>query len=162
MLSLIVAYDEDRVIGKDGQTPWKIPEDLKHFKATTLGNPIILGRKTFESIPEKFRPLPGRTNFVLSRSSIKSSYERTFFMSDIETTIDLARHTDPDKTIWVIGGAEIYNLALEGGWVDRIVATEVKGRHEGDAFFPEIKEEDWERVPVSYHDLFDIVWYVRK
>lgn len=162
MVSLIVAYDENRLIGSKGVLPWSIKEDMLHFKKMTWGCPVIMGRRTFNSIPEKFRPLPKRTNFVLTRTPSKSQYDRTFFMNSMETAIDLARHTDPNKTVWVIGGSEIYKMALDEGWVDRIVASEVKGKHDGDAFFPEVSDKDWERVPVSSNDLFDIAWYVRR
>jgi len=162
LLSLIVAYDENRVIGNEGKVPWNLPEDRKHFKEMTLHCPVVMGRKTWESLPEEFRPLPKRTNFVVSRTQKKSSHENTFFVTSLEGALDLARHTDPDKTVWVIGGEEIYRAALDGDWVDRVVTTEVKGSHFGDAFFPKLPEEKWERIPVSSHEKYDIIWYLRR
>ena len=160
MLSLIVAYDEGRVIGCQGKLPWHLPADLKHFKRMTIGNPIVMGRKTWESLGG---PLPDRDHYILTRSFtgvFNKIAPRVLQVNSFQWTVDLIRHSQPGKTGWVIGGAEVYKAALDGGWVDRIVATEVKGHHEGDAFFPEIGG-DWTRTPMQSTDDFDIILYVK-
>jgi dihydrofolate reductase len=161
MLSIIVAFDENRVIGCRGQIPWHISADLKHFRNMTKDCAVILGRKTFESLPH---PLPDRDHYVLTRS-FKGAFHkiapRVFQVSTLQWAIDLIRHTTPDKTGWVIGGAEIYRLTLDEGWVSRIVASEVKGAHDGDTFFPKL-EDEWVRISVESHDLFDVVWYIKE
>lgn len=161
MLSLIVAYDENRTIGCRGNIPWHLPGDLKHFKKTTIGNPILMGRKTWESLGGA---LPDRDHYILTRS-FKGVFNklapRVIQVNSFQWAIDLMRHNHPGKTGWVIGGAEIYKTALEEGWIDRIVATEVKGVHDGDAFFPKLADE-WSKIPIESHELFDIVWYVKE
>lgn len=161
MLSAIVAYDENRIIGCRGKIPWHIPEDLKHFKKSTLGNPIFMGRKTWDSLGGA---LPNRDHYILTRS-IKGVFNklapRVYQINSFQCASELMRHNHPGKTGWVIGGSEVYRAALEENWLDRIVATEVKGTHEGDTFFPKLGEE-WKRIPIESHDLFDIVWYIKE
>jgi dihydrofolate reductase len=122
-LAMVVAIADGGVIGKAGGLPWHLPEDLKHFKAKTLGHAIIMGRATHESIG---RPLPGRRNIVVSRSS----FEGCEHASSIEEAIALARTTDDEPRI--IGGAKIYEAALP--FATRIYLTEIHRKVEGDAF----------------------------
>jgi dihydrofolate reductase len=160
MLSIITAYDQNKAIGYKGTIPWHIGEDLKHFKKMTIGCPIILGRKTWESLD---RILPNRDHFVLSRNlqtPVHKLAHRVYQVRSLELAAELARHTAPDKEGWIIGGGEIYRLAINEGWVDKIVASEIKGAYHGDTFFPDLGE-GWEKVPVTTHDLFDVVWYVK-
>lgn len=161
MLSIIVAYDQNRVIGNKGKIPWHIPDDFKHFRRMTTGHCVIMGRKTWDSLPAM---LPNRYHYVFTRN-IKGVYNKigpeVVEVNNFQFTIDLIRHAHPGKIGWVIGGSEIYKLALDEGWVDRIVATEVKGIHEGDAFFPEI-DNSWSKIPMETHELFDVFWYVKK
>lgn len=125
-LALVVAIAENGVIGKDGGLPWRIPEDLKHFKNVTLGHAIIMGRKTFDSIG---RPLPGRRNIVISRTA--SAIEGCEVARDLESALALARTTDDEPRI--IGGATIYEAALP--LATKIFLTEVHRDVEGDVFF---------------------------
>lgn len=137
----IVAMDESRVIGYENSIPWHLPEDLRHFSSLTTGNVVLMGRKTYESLPEKFRPLPGRTNIVLSRQSNLVAPEEVHICSSLE---DLFSKLNQDslevlsKTIWVIGGAEIYKMCLP--FCKEVHLTKVKGRHKGDAFFSSFED----------------------
>ena len=140
-LSLIVSTAVDRVIGRDNQMLWRIPEDMAHFKATTMGKPVIMGRKTFQSIG---RPLPGRTNIVVSRDPGFAA-EGVEVVRDLEAALALAeRHSKDDKEIMVIGGAEIYRQTLARA--DRIYWTEVHRTVDGDAYFPELDRRQWREV----------------
>ena len=132
IVSLIAAMARNHVIGKDNQLPWKLPEDLKRFKAITLGHPIIMGRKTFDSLG---RPLPGRENIVLSRRPGLVLPGATVFGSLAEA---FERFAGTDNEVFVIGGAEIYAQALSRA--DRLYLTRIDADFPGDAFFPEV---DW-------------------
>ncbi|XCB29593.1 dihydrofolate reductase [Arcanobacterium hippocoleae] len=122
MIGLIWAQGNERVIGKDGTIPWRLPEDLAMFKAATFGNPVIMGRKTWESLPPKQRPLPGRANYVLTRDS---SYHPAGAAvgNDLNQILKQAAAENPDKIIWVIGGAHVYAQALQ--YADVLVVTNI-------------------------------------
>lgn len=128
MLSIIAAIAKNGVIGNQGKLPWHLPEDLKHFKETTLGHPIVMGRKTFESIG---KPLPGRENIVLTR-------DQTFQGKGVTVIHSLADAIEnhPDEEIFVIGGAEIYQLALP--LADKLYLTLIDQEFPGDTYFPAI------------------------
>lgn len=125
-LALVVAIGEGGVIGKDGGLPWRIPEDMQHFKTVTMGHAIIMGRKTHASIG---RPLKGRRNIVVSRTA--DGFEGCEVARSLEDAISLARTTDPEPR--VVGGAQIYEEALP--LATRVFLTEVHGKVDGDAFF---------------------------
>ena len=129
-LSIIVAMTDDRVIGRDNKLPWHISEDLKRFKALTMGHPIIMGRKTYESIG---KPLPGRHNIVISREP-KRSYAGVTVVQSLDAALDAFAAVDTE--LFVIGGAKIYELALP--IADRLYLTLIHSKFEGDTFFPEI------------------------
>ena len=131
MISLIVAYDRNGVMGNGPDIPWHLPADFAYFKETTMGAPIIMGRKTFESIG---RPLPGRTNIVLTRDT-EYSAERVEIVDSMEKGIELAGQEDSDE-IFIIGGSQIYKQALQSNAVDRIYVTHVDTEAEGDIIFP--------------------------
>jgi dihydrofolate reductase len=137
-LALIVAYARDRVIGRDGALPWHYREDLQHFKRETTGHAIVMGRKTHESIG---RPLPGRRNLVVTRQGGYASAGCEFHGS-LASAIAAARESDDCP--FVIGGAQIYALALP--LATRLVITEVQRDVEGDVFFPAFEEADWVEV----------------
>jgi len=138
-VALIVAQSLNRVIGKDNQLPWRIPGDLQHFKDVTMGKPIVMGRKTYDSIG---RPLPGRTNIVVTRQSDWCA-EGVCVVNTLAEAIDLAAAEKPSE-VMVIGGAQIYELMLPVA--DRIYLTQVDEVIEGDAFFPELPAEQWREV----------------
>lgn len=145
-ITLIVAVAKNRVIGRDNALPWRLPEDLKHFKAITLGHPIIMGRKTWASIG---RPLPGRTNIVVSRSPDRIAPEVTVVCS-LQEAINAAAATGTDE-VFVIGGAEIYRQALP--LAHRLQLTEIDQDYPGDVFFPELDQREWIEVMRESHHL---------
>ena len=144
-LHMIYARARNGVIGKQGQLPWHLPEDLAHFKRTTLGQPVVMGRVTWESLPEKFRPLPGRTNVVVSRqTSFKALGAQV--VSSLEAAMALFPSTD---VVWLIGGAQLYAQAL--ALASQIVVTEIDADFEGDAFAPALSPTDWTETQRSSH-----------
>ena len=140
IVALVVAMAENRVIGREGGLPWHIPGDLKLFKKTTMGKPIFMGRKTWESLG---RPLPGRPNIVISRDpGYKAEGARV--VNDLDRALNLADELAKDLSvdeIMVIGGAEIYRLAFPKA--DRLYLTEVALSPDGDAFFPDFDAKNW-------------------
>ena len=139
-VAAIVAMDEGRVIGKNGALPWHLPEDLAHFKSLTYGHVVVMGRKTWESLPPKFRPLPGRVNIVVSRTPAALDLPvGTYAAGSISDALDVAeRVANPEQTIWIIGGAEVYAAALP--LCGELHLTRVHGTHEGDARLPRFEE----------------------
>jgi len=144
-IAAIVAMDEGRVIGKAGALPWHLPEDLAHFKRLTTGHIVIMGRKTWDSLPPKFRPLPGRTNIVISRSSHTLAVPEGVFASpSVDDAISKAKAVaSPSQIIWIIGGAQIYKESLPR--CEELYVTSVHGYHVGDAHLPEF-ESDFAQV----------------
>jgi dihydrofolate reductase len=138
-LHLIYARASNGVIGKNNQLPWHLPEDLAHFKQTTQGCPVIMGRKTWDSLPAAFRPLPGRTNIVVTRQPDWQAPGAQVAHS-VEQAI---AHCDPNATLWVIGGAQIYAQALP--LAEEIVVTEIELTPEGDAFAPAL-DANWQEI----------------
>ncbi len=134
-LHLIYARAANGVIGHRGALPWHLPEDLAHFKRTTLGCPVIMGRKTWDSLPARFRPLPGRANIVVTRNASWSA-EGALVAHSLQAARDLC---PPDSNAWVIGGAQIYAQAL--ALARSVVVTEIDQNFEGDAFAPELGPE---------------------
>lgn len=143
-LHLIFARAANGVIGKDGVMPWHLPEDLAHLKRTTMGCPVIMGRKTWESIPVRFRPLPGRTNVVVTRQHGWSA-EGARVAHSLHDAIALCG--DVENT-WIIGGAEIYRQALP--LASTAVVTEIEADFEGDAFAPQFGPE-WKETRRERH-----------
>ncbi len=129
-LKLILARSRNGVIGRDNTMPWHLPEDLAHFKRTTMGAPVIMGRKTWESLPPRFRPLPGRLNIVVTRQLDWDADGVKVAHSLQEACAQCASA----ETAWIIGGAELYRLAMP--WADEAVVTEIDADFEGDAFAP--------------------------
>ncbi len=134
VLSLIAAMDRRRLIGRDNALPWRLPEDLRHFKATTLGKPVIMGRKTWESLG---RPLPGRRNIVVSRNA---AYVADGGETAPSLTAALAQAGDVEEA-FVIGGAELYRQALP--LAQRLYLTEIDAEFTGDAWFPDFSADEW-------------------
>ena len=143
-LSLIVAMAQNRAIGKENRLPWHLPEDLKYFKSVTMGKPIVMGRKTFDSIG---RPLPGRLNIVITRNNSWQHAGVETANSVDQAMMIAAKHVEAEggtKEVMVIGGEQIYRAAIEGA--DRLYVTRVQTEIEGDAFFPEYDESQWYEV----------------
>lgn len=139
-VAIIVAAAKNRVIGHHNAMPWYLPEELQHFKRTTLGKPLVMGRNTFESIG---RPLPGRTNIVISRNpafthpgiKVAASLEEALKLADNQAIID------GSEEIMVMGGGQIYQQAFS--YASRLYLTEVDAAPEGDTWFPEVREDEW-------------------
>lgn len=143
IVSLIVAASENNVIGKDNDLIWNLPKDMNYFKETTQSHFVIMGRKNFESIPHKFRPLPNRTNVVVTRQTSYKA-EGCIVVNSIEEALSKAKEAD-DAEPFIIGGGEIYRLALDNNLVNRIYLTRVHKHYEGDTFFPEINS-NWKLI----------------
>ena len=143
-LSHIVAMAENRCIGKDNQMPWHISDDLKRFKALTMGHPVIMGRKTFESILGYLKkPLPGRDSIIISRSGYENEFAVPVY-SSIEEAVSAAKHLAEKQNldeVFIIGGAQIYSQSVD--LVDRLHLTKVHRAVEGDAFYPEADDVEW-------------------
>jgi len=142
-LSIIVAAGRNRVIGINNQLPWHVSADLKYFKATTMGKPIIMGRKTYDSIG---KPLPGRKNIVISRND-QLQIDGVECVTSVEQALKATEGTDEAM---IIGGSQIYSAALQSGLVNRIYLTEVDLAPEGDAWFPELSH-DWQEIKCERH-----------
>ena len=140
MLSLIAAIARNRVIGNDNQLLWHLPGDMRHFRETTRGKPVIMGRNTWESLPEKFRPLPGRLNIVVSRNPAYAAPGATL----VTSLEDALKQVDSADEAFVIGGADLYRQALP--CAERLYLTEIDAEFSGDAFFPEVSEQEWQEV----------------
>ncbi|MAV99124.1 MAG: dihydrofolate reductase [Rhodobiaceae bacterium] len=167
LISLIVAHSANRAIGINGQLPWHIPDDLKYFKAITTGKPIIMGRKTFESIG---KPLPERLNIVIT-TNVDLTIENCLVVNNLETAILEAQNFyktkgTEQKEIFIIGGAQIFKQSME--FVNRIYITEIHAEYAGDVFFEELRSDDWVEVSRDIHNSendiipFSFVLYEKK
>ena len=159
-LNLIYARASNGVIGRDNTLPWHLPEDLAHFKRTTLGSPVIMGRKTWDSLPPRFRPLPGRLNIVLTRDT---GWRAEGALRAASVADAVAACSDAPEA-WVIGGAEVYRQALP--LAQRVVVTEIARDFEGDAFAPALGPA-WVETARDTHTAanglpFAFVTYARK
>ena len=147
-VSLIVAVSENKVIGKDNDLVWHLQVDMKFFKDTTKNHFVIMGRRNYESIPHKYRPLPNRTNVIVTRQK-KYDAEGCLVFNSIETAIEEARKTGDDEP-FIIGGGQIYKYALDNNLVDRVYLTRVHAEIEGDTFFEDL-DESWKEVYSNAH-----------
>ena len=135
-VSLIVAVSENGVIGKDNNLIWNLPKDMLFFKKNTTGHHVIMGRKNFESIPHKFRPLPNRTNVVVTRQTDYKA-EGCVVVNSLKEALIVAKSNEDDEP-FIIGGGQIYKLAFEKNLIDKIYLTKVHSCFKGDTFFPEL------------------------
>jgi len=147
-VSLIVAVSENGVIGKNNDLIWHLPKDIRLFKETTMGHHVIMGRKNFESIPHKYRPLPNRTNVVITRQTDYAA-EGCVVVNSVEEALEVAKNNN-DNEAFIIGGGQIYKLALEAKMIDKIYLTKVHHSFEGDTFLPELSS-NWEEVSKVEH-----------
>lgn len=144
VVSLIVAVAENRVIGKDNDLIWYLPKDLKYFKDTTAEHTVIMGRRNYHSIPEKYRPLPNRDNVVVTHQEGFEAPDCKV-VNSVEEALDYARSQN-DSEPFIIGGGQIYQYALDQDLVDRMYITEVHHSFEGDTYFPKVDTTKWELV----------------
>ena len=143
-LTLIAAVARNGVIGIDNRLPWRLPADLKHFKALTLGHAVIMGRKTWESLPANFRPLPGRRNIVVTRDGGYPASGAT-----VVTSLPAAIAAAGNDEAFVIGGAELYAAAMP--LADCLELTEIDASSEGDTWFPTIDPGHWRQATREMH-----------
>jgi dihydrofolate reductase len=160
-VSLVAAVARGGVIGRDNAIPWRIPEDAKHFRALTMGHPVVMGRRTWDSVPDRFRPLPGRRNVVVTRNRAwhAEGAERAGSLADALRLLDGA------PQVFVIGGAELYAEALS--LADELLLTEIDAEVEGDTFFPSWDRADFHEESREQHLSetgipFSFVRYVRQ
>ena len=165
-ISLIVAMDAESGIGKNNDLMWHLPADMQFFKTTTKGHVVIMGRKNYDSIPEKFRPLPGRENVILTRQTSFEAKDCLVF----HNFKDCLEHykNETDRTIFIIGGGEIYQQAIAEDFLDEMFITHVNGTFEADTFFPAFEEKNWQKeklfdqpVDEKHKHSFEVFQYKR-
>jgi dihydrofolate reductase len=146
-IAIIVAMDANRGIGKNNDLMWHLPADMKFFKDKTTDNIVVMGRKNYESIPEKYRPLPNRENVILTRNKDFKA-EGCIVLHSIE---EVLKHyeNEEDRTMFIIGGGEIYKEALKKDIVDEMYITKVNKSYDADTFFPEINLREWRRSKIA-------------
>jgi dihydrofolate reductase len=159
-ISIVAAFDEKNGVGINNTLPWKLQKDLIRFNSITYGFPIVMGRKTFDSIG---KPLPDRTNIILSRdknwaAEIRNKYPEVSVLFSWEDVLLWVNEHNPGK-IFIIGGPQIWNLALP--YVDQLLLTHVKGEYNCDAFFPEIKLEEWFKTDEIEYNEMSFVNYIK-
>jgi dihydrofolate reductase len=144
-ISFVVAMDRNHLIGDGDNLPWHLPDEMHRFKEITMGHAVLMGRKTYESIPEKFRPLTGRTNIVLTS---QKNYEAPgcLVVHELEEALTAV---SPDEELMVIGGARVFDELMPH--VDRLYLTEIDGEYVGDVYFPEFNRDEWREVDREYH-----------
>lgn len=147
-VALIVAMDLERGIGRNNDLMWNLPADMRFFKETTNGHIVVMGRKNYESIPEKYRPLPNRENAVLTRNESYQAEDCNIFHS-LEQCLEHYKD-ETERTVFIIGGGEIYRLALEADVVDEMYITHINHTYGADTFFPPFDLKKW-----SIETLFD-------
>jgi dihydrofolate reductase len=144
-VSVVAAVARGGVIGRSGTIPWRLPEDMRRFREVTIGHPVVMGRRTWESLPERFRPLPGRRNVVVTRSSDWNANG-----AERAGSLDAAlRLLAEEQQVFVIGGGELYASAVP--LADELLLTEVDVDVEGDTFFPEVDLGAFEEVSREEH-----------
>lgn len=165
IISIIAAVAKNGVIGKSNDLPWKLPDDMKYFMETTSGHHVIMGRKNYESLPPKYRPLPNRTNLVITHQK-NFRADGCKVIHELNDGIELAGQNQ-EKELFIIGGAEIYQLALKQ--TDRLYLTEIDADVSGDTYFPSWNKNEWTEVSRKHHPAdqkhnysFDFVIYKRK
>jgi len=149
---IIAAIASNGVIGDEGDIPWYYPADLENFKQVTMGNPVIMGRRTYENIIARLdRPLPGRRNIVLSKDGIDTDYEDVIVARNLDEAIQAAEETG-SETSYIIGGESVYRQALEKDIVDRLAITHIPETPEGDTYWPGPNLESFDKLDSTYID----------
>lgn len=147
IVSAIAALSENRVIGKNNDLPWKLPDDMKFFMETTKGHHVVMGRKNYDSLKGKFKPLPDRTNIVITRQR-EIDAPGCIVLHNIQEAL-LTANRNGERECFIIGGAEIYKLAMNH--TNRLYLTEIKATIDGDTFFPEFDKKQWKEVSRKSH-----------
>ncbi|MTI21515.1 dihydrofolate reductase [Fulvivirga sp. RKSG066] len=163
-ISMIAAIAENNVIGKNNDMIWHLPDDMQYFMQKTTGHHVIMGRKNFESLPPKYRPLPNRTNIIITRQDDYEA-EGALVVNSLEEALEIAEKNGENEA-FIIGGGQIYNLGL--GVAHIMYLTEIHEVFEGDAYFPEFDKLKWKEVERLPHPVdhkhkypFDFVLYKR-
>ena len=149
-IAIVVAMDQERGIGKNNDLMWHLPSDMKFFKETTLGQIVVMGRKNYESIPKKYRPLANRENVILTRNQ-NFNAEGCIVMHSIQECM-LAYQHEHARTMFIIGGGEIYKLVLDAELVDEMYITYVDHTYGADTFFPEFDHDEWMVESIYSHE----------
>jgi dihydrofolate reductase len=164
IVSLIAAMAENRVIGKNNDLPWKLPDDMKFFMQTTKNHHVVMGRKNYDSLQDKFKPLPNRTNIVVTRQQ-QFNAPGCIVVNSIEKALEIGKNNQ-EAELFIIGGAEIYKLSLK--YADKIYLTEIHSEVDGDTFFPQFDKTVWKETTRTKHAkdekhifAFDFVTYER-
>ena len=164
-ISMIAAMSTNRVIGINNDLPWHLPDDFKFFQTKTKGHHVLMGRKNYESLPAKFRPLPNRINLIITKNE-KYQAENTHIFHSLENAIEYAE-INGEQELFIIGGGEIYKLALP--YTDTIYLTEVNASLNGHAYFPIFDKQIFKEIQRSHHATdeqhlysFDYVTYHKK
>jgi dihydrofolate reductase len=155
---IISALAKNNVIGNKGAIPWHIKEDFQRFKRITLGHPIIMGRKTYQSLPQNVRPLPGRTNIVLTRQT-DFAEEGVFVFQSFEDALNYCKKEKCEK-VFIGGGKKVYEVALP--FANTLELTRVEKEYEGDTLFPPFSEEEWQLEKEEPHEGFSFQTFKRK
>jgi len=150
-VALIVAMDRERGIGRDNDLMWHLPDDMQFFKDTTKSQIVVMGRRNYDSIPEKYRPLPGRENVVLTRNSDFHA-DGCLVFNSLSACLDHYAH-ETERTVFIIGGGEIYRLALEANSVDEMYITHIEHVYGADTFFPPFQLEEWTVETLQRHSV---------
>lgn len=149
-VSLIVAIDSEGGIGKNNDLMWHLPADMQFFKDKTKNQIVVMGRRNFDSIPEKYRPLPNRLNAILTRN-INFDAENCLVFHSFEACIEYFKQ-EVDQTIFIIGGGEIYRMALASSVLQEMFITHVDGVFGADTFFPAFDASNWVKTEISYQE----------
>lgn len=164
IVSAIAALSKNKVIGKDNDLPWRLPDDMKFFMQTTKGHHVVMGRRNYDSLHEKYKPLPERTNIVITRQT-NFVAPGCIVLHAVEPALEIAKKNS-EQECFIIGGAEIYKLAMPH--TTRLYMTEIDAVIDGDTYFPDIRKDEWKEVSRKHHPAderhayaFDIVVYDR-
>ena len=167
LISLIVAMDSERGIGRDNDLMWHLPKDMSFFRETTLGHIVIMGRKNYDSIPLKYRPLDRRENVILSRNK-NFKAENCKVYHSLNDAVNSFKNEN-DKTVFIIGGGQIYKEAIELDLVSEMYITEVHSTYGADTFFPDFEDSNWEKTFLfeqkkdeKHESSFSVFKYVKK
>jgi dihydrofolate reductase len=158
-IAYVVAMDENRVIGRDNYLPWRLPDDMRWFREKTMGKPCIMGRKTYDSLPERFRPLPGRLNIVVTRNS---DYQAPGAVV-VHSVDDALRAAGDAEEVIIVGGGDLFRRLMPE--VDRLYLTQVHGTAAGDVFFPQFDITQWRETyrqehPADERHVMGFTWLV--
>lgn len=154
-VSLIVAVDQKNGIGKHQSLPWHLPRDMQFFKETTTGNIVLMGRKNYESIPTKFRPLPNRLNLILTKNKDYTAQDCIIIHSIEEFRIWLEVNKDDPRILFITGGGEIFKQFLDLELVEEMYITHITHNFEADVFFPEFDPSNWQKELVLVQEVDD-------